>query len=391
MKKIILLKRSSSMIQKIIFFVLFISILFWFYKVNEWNYYKHKIIKENLIKHPENLPTKETAINTSFWYKNLKADIYWLETIQYIWWNAISSEYKKYLYVILDLITELNPFFEHPYTIWQILLPSHNKRYGNISEKEQEKYEDQWIKIWLKWINNFCDQEKIKLIKKEDNLTSLWTEEKYKNPCKTYKVPYYLAYIYFFYKKNHLEASSFYKIASANENSLEWSKIMAAIMQWKWWNREKSYFMFLNMAKFTDSEDEVCINFASELEKIWKWLFIDKNIKLNWEIIKFIWENRNKLFWDFTKEDEKKAIYNTECVNFVNKSTRELNLSYLEYWNKKFKKNNKWISAKSINELYKNWNIDYIPKDFQQYENYWIIYYYNPDTKGFDYKMGYED
>ena len=32
-------------------------------------------------------------------------------------WHALSSEYKKYLYAMLDIITELNPNFEHPYII----------------------------------------------------------------------------------------------------------------------------------------------------------------------------------------------------------------------------------------------------------------------------------
>jgi len=37
-----------------------------FYQVNSLNYAKHIEIKRNYIEHPENLPTKETAINSSF-------------------------------------------------------------------------------------------------------------------------------------------------------------------------------------------------------------------------------------------------------------------------------------------------------------------------------------
>jgi hypothetical protein len=39
---------------------------------------------------------------------------------------------------MLDLITELNPYFEHPYTIGQLLLPSYNPRYENITEKNRK-------------------------------------------------------------------------------------------------------------------------------------------------------------------------------------------------------------------------------------------------------------
>jgi len=58
--------------------------IFCFYKINELNYRKHIEIKIAYVEHPENLPTKEAAVNSSFGFKNLKADIYWLETIQYI-------------------------------------------------------------------------------------------------------------------------------------------------------------------------------------------------------------------------------------------------------------------------------------------------------------------
>jgi hypothetical protein len=38
---------------------------------------------------------------------------------------------------MLDLITELNPFFEKPYIIGQLLLPSYNERYENLSNEKQ--------------------------------------------------------------------------------------------------------------------------------------------------------------------------------------------------------------------------------------------------------------
>jgi hypothetical protein len=64
--------------------------------------------------------------------------MYWLRAIQYIGGNAIDSEYKKYLFVLLDLITELNPYFETPYTIGQLLLPSTNERYEDTTNEEQK-------------------------------------------------------------------------------------------------------------------------------------------------------------------------------------------------------------------------------------------------------------
>jgi len=54
----------------------------------------------------------------------------------------------------------------------------------------------------------------------ENDLQKIWTNEEFKDPCREFMVPYYLAYIYYFYKKDPLEASKYYKIASANTNAL---------------------------------------------------------------------------------------------------------------------------------------------------------------------------
>lgn len=357
-----------------------------FYQVNSLNYTKHIEIKRSFIEHPENLPTKEAAVNSSFWYKNLRADIYWLETIQYIWWNAIWSEYKKYLYVILDLVTELNPYFEHPYTIGQLLLPSYNQRYEELSDEEQTRNIDEWISLWLKWIKNFCDPEKIELIKNENNLQKIWTEEKYKDPCSEYNIPYYLAYIYYYYKNQPNEAALYYKIASAIEDGLSWSRIMAAIMSWKWWDREKAYFMFLNIAKFIETEDELCLKFAGDLEQAGAEIFINKNVPLSWVILKNVWETRTKIYWEFSEEKEDDILSDTKCVNYLNKAIRELNLEYIERADKKYQAKN-WEPSINAKELFDEWFMDYLPVDFQQYEDYWIIYEYNDEIWNYDYRM----
>ena len=373
--------------KKISIIILLLLSLVGFYKINFENYKKHIEIKQTIIEHPEYLPTKETAKNTAFGFKNLRADLYWLQTIQYIWSNAISSDYKKYLFIIIDLITELNPYFEHPYIIWTLLLPDYNQRYEALSIKEQDIYTKQWEEIWLKWINNFCEADIIELIKEEDNLEKIWNEEKYKNPCKTYDIPYYLAYLYYFYQNEPIKASTYYKIASANTDSPTWTKIMAAIMQWKWWNREKSFFMLLNLAKFIEPDNQVCIEFSSELEKIWIWIFREKNINLDHNLIKTLQEAREKVFWTYSSDDEEKILSNTNCSNYINKATRELNLAYIEQANEIFKKDHNWNPALNAKWLFDDWYIKFLPRDFQQYEDNWIIYEYNEDTWYYDYTM----
>lgn len=367
----------------VILFLLLLSILTWFYFINSNNYKSLGELKYSIINHPEFLPKKDIAKYTSFWFANLRADIYWLETIQYIGWNAIWSEYKKYLYSMLDLITQLNPYFEKPYIIWQLLLPAYNERYEKLSLEEQNENIKQSELIWLKWIKNFCDETKINLIKKENDLNKIWSEEKYKNPCKTSNIAFGQAFLYYFYLKNPLESANYYKIASANDDSLEWSKIMAAIMNWKGWDREKSIMMFLTLAK-SQKQTEVCSIFAEELEKI-SFAIYRQQAELDSEIIKEIEKLRNEHFV-FNEEAEKEIISWDNCNNYINKAIRELNLQYIENANKAYFKDHQ-ENAKNAKILFDKWYIDFLPTDFQQYDDYWIIYTFNQETWNFDYEM----
>lgn len=371
------------MLKKIIIIVFITICLFSFFKINENNYLRHLEIKENLVNHPENLPSKDIAKATAFWFKNVRADIYWMETIQYIGSNVFHSEYKKYLFSILDLVTELNPYFEKPYIIWQLLLPSYQKEYEIIDEKEQKWHTDEAIKIWLKWVTNFCDIEKIELIDKENDLLKIWNADIYKNPCLSYKVPYYLAYIYFFYKNDPINSAKYYKISSANSDSVEWAKTMSAIMQWKWWNREKSFFMFLNLAKFIEPENEVCNLLWNELESIWVDWFLTKKLEIDGSLLKKI-ENIRKVA--FANVEQKELTDESKCTNYINKAIRELNLDYIERINDNFLKET-WKNSFDAMELFNKWYLDYLPTDFQQYDDMWIIYKFNPDTNHYDYDM----
>jgi len=368
----------------IIFFLVFSFVLFFY--INNSNYTKIKEVKYQIVHHPEMLPKKEIAKYTSLWFSNLRADIYWLEAIQYIWWNAIWAEYKKYLFQMIDLITELNPYFEKPYLIWQILLPDYNQRYENIDKKEIDKNQKNAETLWLKWIKNFCDENKINLILEENDLNKIWTEEKYKDPCKSFDLPFNQWFLEYFYLKDSLKASNYYKISSANSNSLDWAKIMTAIMTWKSWNRETSIFMFLTLADNYAWKDRECKLFSDELKNYSYSIFRLWN-KLTSKDLKNINNLREKYF-KFNEEKEKELLLNDgNCINYVNKATRELNLAYLEDADKIFFEKT-WKNSKDAKELFDKKYIDYLPIDFQQYKNQGVIYFYNNEIKQYDYKMG---
>ena len=359
----------------------------WFYWVNKYNYWKYVQIRDTYVEHPENLPTPFSAKATAFGFQNIKADWFWLAAIQYIWGNAVQSEYKKYLYQMIDVITELNPYFQHPYIIGQLLIPSHNPRYENLADDLQNANIAQAETIWLKWIANFCNPEKITLIDTQDDLLKIWSEEKYANPCKSYDIPYGLAFVYWFYLKDPLNASKYYKIASANTDAIDGAKVMAAIMQWKWWEREKSFFMFLSLAKYISPDDQACLEFANTFELLWKAVFQNR-LGLSGQIMANVEQARLDTFWTFSGDDNDIGLDDTQCVSYINKSVREINLYYIEQADAKYRADNNGEPSLHAKQLFDDQYIDYLPRDFQRYEDYEVIYEYSPDTDRYDYGNG---
>ena len=64
-----------------------------------------------------------------------------------------------------------------------------------------------------------CDSAKVEAIKNEPELSQVWTNEKYKNPCQNPMIPYFLAYVEYWSLKNAKASSEYYKIASANTDA----------------------------------------------------------------------------------------------------------------------------------------------------------------------------
>lgn len=372
-------------------FVILVSIAlcsWFFYFVNWHNYVMQKAIKDEIVEHPDLLPDSKTAKATSTGFKNLVADLYWLQAIQYIGGNAVSAEYKKYLFVILDLITDLNPYFESPYIIGQLLLPDHNDRYENRSKWEQEENISQAEILGLKWVENFCDQQKIEAIFAQDDLGKLRENDSLKNPCQSYTIPYYLAYIYFFYQNDPATASQYYKVASTQEDAPEGAKILTAIMQGKWGNREKSLFMFLSLAENAPTSQPLCKEVSSQLQDIYLGL-TSGQVQLNGELIAAVEKTRNEVFPVLTEENENEILDDTNCTNFLHKAIRELNLLYIAQGNQKFMNDHPQnLPARNAKALFETGYIDFLPTDYQQLPSYGIIYAWDYERGRYDYENG---
>lgn len=358
-----------------------------FFVNNSQNYAVAKDIQRNFVNHPENLPTPEVAKLWSFWFANMAADIYWLQTIQYIWSNVVESEYKKYLYQMIELITELNPYFESPYVIGQLLLPSNENNYDDYSGKNITEDMLEAKALWLKGIKNFCDSKKISAIFKQENLWEIISNPQYKNPCESYKIPYYLAFTHYFYLKEPKKSAAYYKVVAAQNDAPEGAKILAAIMQWRSGEREKSLFMFLSLAQSLASENEACGVLTKNLEQVYYWLS-EWILVLNGELIKNIQTVRDEVLPKLTDENEDEILDDTQCSNYLTKAIRELNLLYLQKADNAYiLANPNVVSAMNPETLFSEWYIDFIPTDYQQYEDTGIIYRFDDEIGGFDFRM----
>lgn len=353
------------------------------------NYIHQKNIEMQIITQPDGIPTSQVAQITSFWFMNVMADIYWLKTIQYIWENVLNGEYKKYIAIMINLITDMNPYFEAPYIIGQLVIPTSSGSYDDTTDSANFKDYQDAKNLWLKWVSNFCDSDKLALIQEENNLAEIINNEKYSNPCKSYKIPYYLAFIYYFYLKENTNAANYYKVVAAQKDAPKWARMLAAIMQWKWGEREKSLSMFLSLAENTSSQWEACSMLTEEIK--WAYNYISKEkLEITGAFIEDIQNASIKYLPQLSENNEKQALEDAGCTNFLAKSIREINLMYLENADIKYINDNpSEVSAMTPEKLLENWYITFIPTDYQQYEdeNYGIVYRYSSAIGRFDYEM----
>lgn len=385
------------MFKKIITVFLVISVFFWFFYVNEKiNYPLHVKLRDSFVEHPEFIPKVKFVKITSWWFENIIADYYWLYSIQYIWKNAVSWEFKKYLYALLNFVTDLNPNFTYPYQIWELILPTTSKN-EEISKKDEIKHTEEARDLWLKWIKNNCDLKKIEKIKNESDLKKIWGNEEYKNSCTDSMIPYHLAYIYYWWLKDAKNASFYYKVTWTNEGAPTWARTMAAIMAGKSWDRQKAIIMFLSLAESIDANQKdpnkqgLCGEFSKILKNILAPVLFNDDFfsNLNWTFVKKVEESRGTITKQLWEENVDFSAWRTEnyCSYYLNKATRELNLWYIEGADKKFFNDFKF-HALIPEDLFKKWYINYIPVDFQKVSKWqWIVYFFNDDINNWDYKM----
>jgi hypothetical protein len=250
---------------------------------------------------------------------------------------VISAEYKKYLATMLNLITDINPRFTYAYQIGEILIPGSNKRYENRSEQEENQHIQEAYDLGLKGIRLTCDPQKIEKINQVIELPKLWTDPSLKNPCQDYKIPYFLGYIAFWYKKDAIDSMKYYKITAASEDAPIGVRTIAAIMQGKGGDRLRAIKMFLSLAETVDPEKATtCADFAGKLGSM-----IDELVSETHEIasreLRQIEQFRATIVDELKENINDPVLADTQCSTYLNKSVREMNLSYLENADKRYR------------------------------------------------------
>ncbi|MDD2515884.1 MAG: hypothetical protein PHF46_03210 [Candidatus Gracilibacteria bacterium] len=385
------------MFKKIITVFLVISVFFGFFYVNEKiNYPLHVKLRDSFVEHPEFIPKVKFVKITSGGFENIIADYYWLYSIQYIGKNAVSGEFKKYLYALLNFVTDLNPNFTYPYQIGELILPTTSKN-EEISKKDEIKHTEEARDLGLKGIKNNCDLKKIEKIKNESDLKKIWGNEEYKNSCTDSMIPYHLAYIYYWGLKDAKNASFYYKVTGTNEGAPTGARTMAAIMAGKSGDRQKAIIMFLSLAESIDANQKdpnkqgLCGEFSKILKNILAPVLFNDDFfsNLNGTFVKKVEESRGTITKQLGEENVDFSAGRTEnyCSYYLNKATRELNLGYIEGADKKFFNDFKF-HALIPEDLFKKGYINYIPVDFQKVsKGQGIVYFFNDDINNWDYKM----
>ncbi len=350
----------------------------------------HVRVRDGFVRHPEFIPDASYVKLVSSGFDSLLADLYWLSSIQYIGANVLEAEYKKYLYQLLNLVTDLDERFDYPYELGLLLLPSYNTRYEHFTEDERKFNVDQAVELGKKGLRRSCDAVKVRRILDEEDLERVLTSPELANPCRNPMIPYYLGYVEYWNRKDAKASSDYYKLAAANSDAPKGARIMSAIMRGKSGDRYKAILMFLSIAETLAVEQPDAANcgkFAEELRNVVSEPF-QKGIPLPGKFLSDVDAVRKGILAELGEDGADVEIGEThmKCSTYLNKAVRELNLRYVEERDRDFAERT-GRTVKDAKELFDAGGMDYLPKDFQTIDETTDIIYVKEDGH-WDYSAG---
>lgn len=381
--------------KKTIAVLLLVALSGWFFHWDASNLARqsHATVRDSLVRHPEFIPDAQYVKLVASGFEPLVSDLYWLASIQYIGSNVMEAEYKKYLYQMLNLVTDLDEYFDYPYELGLLLLPSFNTRYESFTEGERKFNVDQAAELGEKGMRRGCDAMKLRMILDEEDLDKVIRSPEFAEPCRNPMIPYYLGYVEYWNRKDAKAASDYYKIAAAHKSAPRGARMMSAIMRGKSGDRHKAVLMFLSLAETLAAEQggkkgAQCSQFVSEFRNLLVSYF-GKGEPLTANFVWAVEQARQKMAADLGETDtEDTSDAHMRCSTYVNKATRELNIRYVEERDAVYvEKTGKTV--KDAKELFDAGAIEYLPKDPQILDakkNTAIIY--TKKNGGWDYEGG---
>ncbi len=258
--------------MRLLFIATGLLVAFWFLGDASFSlgYEKHDREEFQRVQHPEFIPSETFIRLSSAGHEQTVADMYWLQTIQYIGTHVIGGEYKRHLFAMADLVTDLSPRLVIAYTLPQTLLPNVNVGREAIDEGRQERHIDQSIALGEKGTANTCDPEKLENIRISDSIAGAVDDPDRRNPCDSYRIPALLGYTYYFYREDFERAITAYKIASAHDDAPFGIRTLASTLSARTGEYEGAARMLLDLSVRSHLDAPMCARAAAELASLYE-------------------------------------------------------------------------------------------------------------------------
>lgn len=199
-------------------------------------------------------------------FQQLYADIMRISSIQYIGVN-LGQNGDRGLYTLLDTLTTLSPFWPYPYGFAQLVVPMQKTiDEGENAEELAAIRKGSWensTKLAQKGEYFLCDADKIAGITgmtQQEFIDTVYQKDQspYHNPCKSYEIPHYMAFNYFYFMQDAENAAMQYRISAFHDEAPSLTPLMSALVYGRGGEHLKSATLWFDRyASLIGSEDDI--------------------------------------------------------------------------------------------------------------------------------------
>jgi len=232
---------------------------------------------------------KEKKLCQFMLHQSLLADWLLIKWVQFAG-NGNQRWFEEDLYVYLDMLSDLQPYWEYPYVLGESLLPRQRADAVfvwswdlDISWENAIAYGEKWVGFlcddgWLDWWN-MSEKEFMKLwIEKWDKWLS-WG-------CQSASLPHNLAFVYYHYLWDAINAVRYYRLEALSTGFSNASLMMSAIVMWNVWEHQKSAMMWFEKFEMEMSlwnEEKLVQKYLNKALFEMSLSWIEDAVELAWE------------------------------------------------------------------------------------------------------------